>query len=139
LVLAFYYHHSHLRVTMPSPFLLSPLADKIAAYFGTQGANTPYQPAPAAVMVIDPTQGPFAYCVAPAGNVTLNTSPGQPGQNLSVICVADAGGTRTFTFGNNFRATGTAAPIALKAICVEFVAGIDGSWIEMGRPTGTGV
>lgn len=118
---------------MPSPFVLSPLADKIAAFFGIAPAVTPYAPTPAAVMVIDPLQGPFVYCLAPAGNATLNTSPGFPGQNMTVVCAADAGGTRTFTFGNNFRSTGTAAPTASKDIVVEFVADINGAWIEMGR------
>lgn len=118
---------------MPSPFQLSPLADVIAAWFGISPPNNGlYAPTPAAVMVIDPTRGPVAQCVAPAGNATLNTSPGTPGQNLTVICVADAGGTRTFTFANNFRTTGTAAPTASKAIVVEFIC--DGTqFIEMGR------
>lgn len=117
---------------MPSPFQLSPLADKIAAYFGISPPVALYAPTPAAVMVIDPTQGVVANCVAPAGNATLNTSPGQPGQNLQVICTADAGGTRTFTFANNFRSTGTAAPTASKSIVVEFVC--DGvQFIEQGR------
>lgn len=117
---------------MPSPFILSPIADKIAAYFGIVPSNTFYSPAPAAVMVIDPSQGPVAFCLAPAGNATLNTSPGPAGQNLTVICAADGGGTRTFTFGNNFRATGTAAPTASKYIIVEFVS--DGTqFAEMGR------
>lgn len=118
---------------MASVFQLTPLADKIAAFFGiSQPVGGLYAPTPAATMVIDPSQGAVCQCVAPAGNATLNTSPGPAGQCLTVICVADSGGTRTFTFGNNFRSTGTAAPTASKAIAVEFIS--DGTqFIEMGR------
>lgn len=102
----------------------------LAALTGA-GEPNPCTPTYAATMSIDPAAG-LLQSIDATGDATLNAlDGGLPGQVLVINFKAN-GGTRTATFGTNFRETGTAAPTVGKSIVVAFIS--DGtSWLEFSR------
>lgn len=104
--------------------------NKLAALTG-RGSPNLITPAYAATMNIDSGAGLFQQITA-TGDATLNgLSTGLPGEVLIIECAA-SGGTRTFTFGTNFRESGNAAPTVGTSIVVAFISN-GTSWLEFAR------
>lgn len=104
--------------------------NKLAALTG-KGSPNLVAPTYAATLSVDPAAALFQQFTL-TGDVTLNAlSAGVPGQEL-ILEIAASGGTRTATFGTNFRESGTAAPTTGTSIVVAFIS--NGTyWMEFAR------
>lgn len=105
-----------------TPYRLEP--DGLAQISGTPGAPV-LQPTFGATVQLNPSLGIHRKLLGvntTSATCTVNTGTGSFGQLMIVHCAADASGTVTYTFGTNFKSTGTAAPTAGKSIIVAFVS-----------------
>lgn len=89
---------------------------------------------PAATISLDPSLG-VIFKDQPGQDQTINaTSPGKPGERITIQFDTIDANSRTITFGTNFRSTGTLATGATSArrFNVTFVS--DGlGWSEVSR------
>jgi hypothetical protein len=61
-------------------------------------------------------------------STTLNA-----GARLVIKVIQYSGGSAAVTFSTGFNSTGTVTPSSTNAILVEFVMGVSGKWVELGR------
>lgn len=110
-------------------------ANHLAQISGTNGAPN-VAPTYAATMSIDPNAGlvqTIAGLNSTSATCTLNAASAGQAQQLLIFLLQDTGGV-TYTFGTNFKSTGTANPTTTKTIQIMFVS--DGTnWREICRST----